>query len=462
MPRTLRSRKPRIRRRLRGGATAVASALLAVNLLAACSGGTPSGPTPTTSSSTFVANCKAGATKITFWAWVPGISRAVAAYNASHPDTCVELEDVGAGNPEYVKLTNSLKAGSGAPDLAEVEYDELPSFEITHHVVDLSKYNANSVKDKFVPWVWQEVSSGDSVWAIPGDAGPMALYYNSTLLNKYNIKPPATWADFATAAAALHQADPQAYLTSFAATDLQWILSLMAQDNAFPFKYSGGDSVTINFTGPAQTAFANYWDQLLSAHLVNATSDMDAPAFANLDKGIDASWLSSAWGPSYFAPAAQASVGSWRATGLPQWTAGANVAANWGGSSYPVFSQSKHPAQAAAFAIWLNSTDDAWNITKTAPSSLFPTYKPLLADPTFQDLTVPLSGTATPYVAFSAAASAATAVQWPPFMTEALTQSTTAFANVAAGKQTLKAAFAGFQKTLVNYAKQQGFTVSTS
>jgi multiple sugar transport system substrate-binding protein len=436
--------------------------LLAVNLLAACSGGTTTAATPTDSSSTFIANCKDGATKIVFWAWVPGISRAVAAYNAGHPDTCVELQDVGAGNPEYVKLSNTMKAGSGAPDVAEVEYDELPSFEITHSVVDLSKYGANSVQDKFVPWVWQEISSGSSVWAIPGDAGPMAFYYNSNLLTKYHIAPPATWADFATAAAALHQADPQVYLTSFAATDLQWVLSLMAQDNAFPFHYSGGDTVTINFTGPAQSAFADYWDRLLSAHLVNPASDMDAPAFANLDKGIDASWLSSAWGPSYFAPAALASVGAWRATALPQWAAGTNVAANWGGSSYPVFTQSKHPAEAAAFAIWLNSTDDAWNITKTAPSSLFPTYKPLLADPAFQNLTAPLSGSATPYVAFSAAANNATAVQWPPFMTEALTQSTTAFANVAAGKQTLKAAFADFQRTLVNYAKQQGFKVSTS
>ena len=440
----------------------VASVLAAGLLLAACSGGSTSSPaTPSASSSTFVANCKSGATKIVFWAWVPGISRAVAAYNASHPDTCVELADVGAGSPAYVKIANALKAGNGAPDVAEVEYDELPSFEITKNVIDLSKYGAASVKDKFVPWVWDEVSSGSSIWAIPGDAGPMALYYNSTLLTRYNVKPPATWDELATTAASYHQANPQSYFTNFAASDLQWLLSMMAQAGAFPFRYPGGSNVTINFTGPAQTAFADYWDKLISAKLVNVTSDVDATQFANLDKGVDATWMSSAWFPSYFGPAAQASVGAWRTADLPQWTAGQSVAANWGGSSYPVFNQSKHPDKAAAFAIWLNATDDAWNITKTAPSSLFPTYKPLLTDPSFQNLTVPISGSATPYVSFAKAAQNATAVQWPPFMTEALNQQATAFQNVGTS-QTLKQAFAGFQNTLVTYAKKQGFTVSTS
>ena len=63
---------------------------------------------------------------------------------------------------------------------------------------------------------------------------------------------------------------------------------------------------------------------------------------------------------------------------------------------------------------------------------------------------------------FAKAASNVTGVQWPPFMTEALNQSATAFAGVLNGSQTLPAAFRAFQDKLVNYAKQQGFQVSTS
>lgn len=423
-----------------------------------------SGSSPSASASVTVVaggSCGPNATKITFWAWVPGMGRAVTEFNKTHSDVCVTQEDVGAGDPEYVAITNALKAGSGAPDVAEVEFDELPSFEITHNVVNLVPYGANNYKNDFVPWAWSEVSQGSGVYAMPGDAGPMAFYYNANLLAKYHITPPTTWKDFATAAATLHKDDPGAYMTNFSAVDLQWIMSLMAQDNAWPFAYSGGSSVTINWTGPAQMAFANYWQNLLSAHEVNATTDVSATSFADMDKGIDASWLSSAWGPSYFAPDAKSSIGNWRATSLPQWTAGANVAANWGGSTYPVFSQSKHPAQAAEFAEWLNGTTASWNITKTAPSLLFPTYVPLLNDPSFKDLNIPLSGTSNPNVAFTAAAPQITADQWPPFMTEALNEASTVFAGVMNGKETLQNAFKDFQNVLVSYAKAQGFTVSS-
>jgi multiple sugar transport system substrate-binding protein len=456
-----RSRRPAAR-----GAIALTAAT-ALTILVGCGSSSPPKASTTKTSSpspgtTVLTSCKSSsATQITFWAWVPGLNRAVDAFNKTHPSICVTLEDVGAGDPEYVKIANALKAGTGAPDVAEVEYDELPSFEVTHNVVNLDKYGAAKYQSDFVPWAWSEVSQGSGVYAMPSDSGPMGFYYNGTELAKYHITPPATWAQFATDAATLHKDDSSAYLTDFAGTDLQWIMSLMAQDGAFPFAYSGGSSVKIDWTGAAQMKFAAYWQNLLSAHLLNTVTDITATSFADMDKGIDASWLSSAWGPSYFAPDAKSSVGDWRAAALPQWTAGASVAANWGGSTYPVFSQSAHPAQAAEFAEWLTGTTASWNIVKTPPSSLFPTYVPLLDATSFKDLTYPPSGSSTPNVAFTAAAPAISSVQWPPFMTYALTLSATTFAGVMDGKETVQQAFTTFQSQLVSYAKGQGFTVSS-
>ena len=452
--------------------------LAAVSLLAAAcgSGGTTGGTTAGSGTSSSAspsasvlaggASCSSSATKITFWAWVPGISRAVTEFNKTHPSICVTLENPGAGLNEYTPLNNALKAGSGAPDVAEVEFDELPSFIVQKYVVDLAKYGASQYKSKFTPWAWQEVSQGRAVYAMPSDAGPAGFYYNSKLLSQYHITPPSTWSQFATDAATMHKDNSKVYLANFSPTDLQWLLTAMAQAGAFPYKYSGGSSVTVDWAGPAQMKFAQFWQNLVSTHVVSTVNDANNSPLPSqqLDNGVTAvanGGLESAWAPSYFQPDAKKTIGNWKAAPLPQWTAGANVSADWGGSTYPVFTQSAHPAQAAQFSEWLTASQASWNIVKTPPSELFPTYLPLLNDPSFKSLTYPVSGSSQPNQVFTAAAQEIQPVQWPPFMTQALNQALTTFQPVLSGKQTLQQAFQTFQSQEVSYAKAQGFTVST-
>ena len=447
----------------------------AVSLLAACSSGGSSSSSGTSAggatssasasaSATVLAggkSCSSSATPVMFWAWVPGISRAVTEFNKTHPDICVTLEDPGAGGAEYTLLNNAMKAGSGAPDVAEMEFDEIPSFIIQKYVVNLVPYGANNYKSKFAPWAWSQVSQGGAVYAMPSDFGPMAFYYNQQVLDKYHITPPKTWAEVATDAAKLHQQNSSAYLLNLSPNDLQWLMSVMGQAGAWPFKYSGGSNVTINWTGPAQTQFAKYWQDLIDQHAVSTVNDAGTQVNTNLDKGVTAAAIFSAWAPSYFVADVKQSMGQWRAAPLPQWTAGANVGADWGGSTYPVFTQSKHPKEAAEFSEWLTSTDQSWNIVKTPPSSLFPTYLPTLTSSSFTSLTYPVSGSSQPNQVFSAAAQNIPQTPWPPFMTQALTQANTTFGGVLSGKETMQQAFASFQTAEVNYAKAQGFTVST-
>jgi multiple sugar transport system substrate-binding protein len=448
----------------------------AVSLLAACSSGGSSsssaagGGTSTkagasaSASATVLAggkSCSSSATPVMFWAWVPGISRAVTEFNKTHPDICVTLEDPGAGGAEYTLLNNAMKAGSGAPDVAEMEFDEIPSFIIQKYVVNLVPYGANNYKSKFAPWAWSQVSQGGAVYAMPSDFGPMAFYYNQQVLAKYHITPPKTWAEVSADAAKLHQQNSSAYLLNLSPNDLQWLMSVMGQAGAWPFKYSGGSNVTINWTGPAQTQFAKYWQDLIDQHAVSTVNDAGTQVNTNLDKGVTAAAIFSAWAPSYFVADVKQSMGQWRAAPLPQWTAGANVGADWGGSTYPVFTQSKHPKEAAEFSEWLTSTDQSWNIVKTPPSSLFPTYLPTLNSSSFTSLTYPISGSSQPNQVFSAGAQSIPATPWPPFMTQALTQANTTFGGVLSGKETMQQAFAAFQTAEVNYAKAQGFTVST-
>jgi len=442
----------------------------AITLLAACGssgsttpsgGGTKSAGASPSASVLAGGNCSSSATHLTFWAWVPGMSRAVTAYNQTHPDVCVTLEDPGAGEAEYTLLNNALKAGTGAPDVAEVEFDELPSFEIQKYLVNLVPYGANTYKSDFASWAWSQVSQGSGVYAMPSDFGPMAFYYDQQTLSKYHITPPATWAQLATDAVKLHGENSSAYLMNFNANDTQWLMDLMAQAGAWPFQYSGGANITIDWTGPKQEAFASFWQKLIDEKAVGLFNDAGTEVNTNLDNGILGSAIDSAWAPSYFVADVKKSMGQWRAASLPQWTAGANVGADWGGSTYPVFSQSKNPRAAAQFAEWLTATQASWDIVKTPPSSLFPTYLPTLESSSFKSLTYPISGSSQPNQVFSAGALTIPQSPWPPFMTQVLNQQPTTFGGVLTGKETLQQAFSTFQSQEVSYAKAQGFNVTT-
>src|SRR5690348_11365300 len=136
----------------------VSLALMLMVSLAACGGG----------SSSSSGNTSSGPVNLTFWSWVTGIDKSVALWNSSHPNIQVKLANVGSGPIEYDKLYTAIKANN-EPDLAQVEFQLLPSFETTGALVDLSSYGANDVKDKFVPWTWSQVSLGNAVYAIPQD-----------------------------------------------------------------------------------------------------------------------------------------------------------------------------------------------------------------------------------------------------------------------------------------------------
>ncbi|KAF5998774.1 ABC transporter substrate-binding protein [Streptomyces sp. WAC00263] len=454
--------RDRFRSRYRRWAVATGAAALTTVLLAACgssSDTTTSGATSGTSGGSGGAGCRSGATSLTFWGWSAGYDLAVKKFNQTHPDICVKLENAGAAGDEYVKLSDALKAHSGTPDVAQIEYFELPSFEITKSLVDLTPY-VGAAKQNEAPAAWSAVTQGSAQYAMPVDLGPLALYYNSAVFTRHKIAVPATWSQFAAAADTLHAADPKAAITNFDPVDAQPVLAMMQQYGAFPFTYSGGDRLGINFTGAAQTAFADFWQGLIDKKEVTTAADFSPAQWANLDSGANAARISPAWGPVGMQGSIKKTIGSWRAAPVPQQQASQSAGGNWGGSTLAVVKGTVHAKEAAEFAKWFGGSADAWPILSGDVAGAFPGYLPLLNSPAFQSRTLPISGTSQPNKVFAKAAQDLRPIQWPPIMTAALTQWTSTFAGVAKGTETLPEAFKTFQQQMVSYAKAQGFTVT--
>jgi len=214
MRRSFASIPPVGRRRLLSTAIAVSLSLV----LAACgsSSGTDS-PAATSVSQADIDKAMTTPTELTFWTWAPDIDQEVALFQQKYPAIKVNVVNAGQGVAHYTKLRTALQAGTGAPDVAQIEYQAIPTFTITDSLLDLRPYGASALKDTFVDWTWGQVSgSNGEVWAIPQDTGPMGMLYRQDIFDQYGIQVPKTWDEFAAAARKLHTANPNIYLTNLA------------------------------------------------------------------------------------------------------------------------------------------------------------------------------------------------------------------------------------------------------
>src|SRR5579859_5187302 len=400
------------------------------------------------------------AVQINFWSWVPHIDDQVEEFNKSHPTIQVVWQNAGAGNAEYTKLNTALQANSDIPDVVQIEYQHLPLYIAQGALLDLTAYGANDVKSQFVPWTWAQVSQGSGVYAYPQDAGPMVMFCNNAILDKYNIKVPTTWDEFSTAAAALHKADPNVYLSNFT-SDQGWFFGMLWQSGATPFVVNG-TSVKIDFSSPNVTRVATLWGDLIKSGNLSPVDTYTNDWNTAIGNGTIACWQAGAWG-TYISSYGPSFSGKWKVYLMPQWTAGGTANGNYGGSAIAVAKASAHPKEAALFAQWLN-TDATATLELTNPdkAGLFPVTQGTLSNKQWSDPTYDYwSGQAVHQIMAQAAQQVNTNFGWSPFTAYVYTTYADDLTKVRAGQMAFPDAMKDLQDKSAAYAKDQGFTVTT-
>jgi multiple sugar transport system substrate-binding protein len=425
-------------------------ALMLMAVLAACGSNSSSGSSNTTTT---------GPVTLTFWSWVNGIDKSVALWNKSHPDIQVKLANVGSGPAEYNKLYTAIKANN-EPDLGQVEFQLLPTFETTGGLVDISQYGANSVKDQFVPWTWKQVSLDNAVYAIPQDSGPMGMFYREDIFKKYNLSVPTTWAQYADVAARLHAADPNEYITDFPPKQPGWFTGLMWQAGGHLFGING-QSWQVSINNSASQQVASYWQDLISKKLVKTEPDFDNAWYHDLQTGAIATWVTGVWGAGTITANAPQTSGKWRVAPLPQWQAGQNADGNWGGSTTTVFKSSKHPKEAAEFAIWLNTNQQSLD-EMIKGNNIYPAYQPALDSSLVTGPNAFFGNQAINQVFKDGSTHVNANFQWGPTIDQVYNDMSDNFANAVNGKGTLVDALNTVQQSTITFMKKQGFSVSTS
>lgn len=442
--------------------TLAAVAVVPLIALAACSGGGGGGGAGGTAAAPGAADCapSPGPVNLTFTSWVPGIEEAVALWNSKNPDIQVKAQSVPSGNSgTYSNLFNQLKAGT-APDLSQVEYDSLSSFRLQNGLKDIAKCaGVSEAKARFVDWTWSQAQLGDDgVYAVPQDTGPMALYYRKDLFDAAGIAPPKTWDEYYQAAKKLAAANPDVKITHFPQQDANWFTGLLWQNKAKLFDING-DKLAVTVDSPDTQKVADYWQKMIDEKLVATNLQGFSPdLYAAWNTGTVATWVSAAWGYSTIRDNAPDTAGKWAVAPMPQWDASGTNAGNWGGSTTAVFASSKAPAEAAKFALWLN-TDPASLAILNKEGGLYPAATDGQSLPALSAGVDFYGGEKIFDIFKDASGKVDTDFTWGPTMTDTYRYMSDGFTAALNGQGTLTGALKSAQTQSVDSLKAQGITV---
>ncbi|MBM2620945.1 extracellular solute-binding protein [Actinoplanes sp. LDG1-06] len=396
---------------------------------------------------------------LTYWSWAPNMDKVVEGWNASHPNIQVTVNKQDGGDPAVAKLLTAIKAGSGAPDVMQAEYQKIPTLVAADAVADIAK-EAGDLKAKFPESAWNAVTlGGEALYGVPQDSGPMMFFYRSDVFDKAGVQVPKTWDEYAAAARTIHQKNPKQYLGTFSSNDPGWFAGLSQQAGASWWGVQG-ESWTVAINDATTKKVADYWGGLVQEGVID-NKPMYTPEWnAALNDGTQVGWLGAVWGPGVLEGNAASTKGKWKTALLPNWDAAAPANGNWGGSATSVTSQSKHKAQAAEFVKWLN-TDPAAVKALAGTANVYPAAN----DATSVALTQPpafFSNQPDFYTIAAEAGKITKPFTYGPNVNVAYSSYNDAFGKAAEGKKAADfgAALDTIQQATVGDLKNAGFTVA--
>ena len=447
--------KIRSNKGLRRGAAALTGALALGLALSACSS---AGGGAETGNADDIAKALDTETTLTVWAWAPAVEQIAKDFEKEHPKITVKVVNAGTGNDQYVKLQNAIKAGSGAPDVAQIEYYALPQFALSDSLVDLKGFGFDSFADKYTDSTWNSVSLNDGVYALPQDSGPMALFYNKAVFDQYGIAVPTTWDEYVAAAKQLHAADPTKYITNDTG-DAGFTTSMIWQAGGQPYKTEKSTDVSINLQDEGSKKFADTWSQLVEGGLVSPITSWSDEWYKGLGDGSIATLTIGAWMPGNLESGVAQASGDWRVAPMPTWEKGQAASAENGGGGDAILKQSKNKLAAAGFLQYMNEGDGTQ--TSIAKGG-FPSTVADLNNDSFLNYESPyFGGQKINQVLVQSSKDVVKGWQYLPFQVYSNSIFNDTVGKSYADKSDLNAGLEAWQKATADYGNEQGFTVKT-
>jgi len=286
-------------------------------------------------------------------------------------------------NQMHDKVLITSQAGSGGPDIVDIEISQFSRFIKGDVVfVDLGpKLQEMGVLDNFYrpsatdPWTWK-----GKIYGIGNELNTCLMSYRWDIWKKAGVKTPIeTWDEFAEEAKRFHQDTgnhliEQMYDAVTGGQGYWWVMTLQGggglfDANGLPVLNKAPSIRTLTYQ---QNALKDGWS-------------MRRPIGPAYNTALSEGKIATVLGPSWnFSGFTQENIpetkGKWHLQPLPRWTAGGSRTATWGGTGVSVLKTSESVAEAQDFVLFEHSTPEAL-LYDFAERQVWPTYKPALDDP---------------------------------------------------------------------------------
>ncbi|MFC5466786.1 ABC transporter substrate-binding protein [Lederbergia graminis] len=320
--------------------------------------------------------------EISFWTWTPDIyEKVVEGFNKDYPNIKVNVIGLEFG-PLHDQLQTTLAAGTGAPDVAQVEQGQFPRYSTSDLLEDLLQppYNAQEYREYVSEYNWERWKSvdGKRLVGLPWDVTPGVFYYREDIYEAMGLpSDPEELGDFLQSSENLLDA-----AQTLAANDI--------------YMYDWRDLPAVQYGDAIGYFDSNYnWtrnnDKM--AELVDIVKQGIqigwAPQLSGLGsdegkqlmkQGKIASLTMGSWGARDIEAVLPEQAGKWRATRMPL-----DVNVGLGGSSFVMPSQGENKELAWAFMEWMVLSEDAWKAF--VEHSVQPSYSHIVSLPWYQELT---------------------------------------------------------------------------
>ncbi|ARI77833.1 ABC transporter substrate-binding protein [Halobacillus mangrovi] len=310
--------------------------------------------------------------EITLDFWVFGATNYEALakeYEKENPNVKINVKTSELGD-HHNSLFTAISAGTGAPDLAMIEVDQLDRYrEAQDRFVNLYDLGAEEVQDQYLDWKWNgaENGEGDFLFGLPTDIGPKAMYYHTDVFENASLPTDpdkvseviSTPDEFKDAAKKVLDETGQPMVDSME-------MAFRAHMDALEDSYFNRDGELLIGNGESGVKEAYDFAVDLDSEGYVGNFEMWTPEWANaLNKGGFAVEMAPAWLKGYMTENAPEGKGKWRVTTLPEQFAG-----NWGGSYVAIPAETEHEKAAYEFSKWLLSPEN--QLKSFVESGLFP------------------------------------------------------------------------------------------